>query len=529
MNLKKSHSKKVWYSLLLGMLMTALLFSYPVTASAKTVKKTVSVKNGKDITSTLQSALNQANKNKKDEFEITVKPGTYKVKGTLKIYSNTTLNMEGVTFKRTKATAVMLRFGGNKNYKKYNQAKNVTLNGGTWNGNGQTGDLMRFGHGQNLKFNNVTFTNTKDSHHIEIAACKNVVFDGCTFKNYRGKKGKTHVEALQIDIMRKEHFDYYPSYDETPCVNVTVKGCTFEDLNSGIGTHSSVLGSFHQKIQVVNNTFKNIHGYAAIGMNWKDSKINNNNMTDCGTGIEFRTTSKSASSVYKPKKGKIKTGVNLNCEIIGNTIEVNQHSGYKYRITGINLFGENLKKKTRGIPKGDYRVIGVNVSNNTITLNCKGVAVMADGVTGSTIANNNITCNYVGAGYKMGKEGMAICLDNSADNTVSGNNLTHVEAANGKTTNGIFLRKSSDNIMLTGNVITGFSNDGVAVNNCENVTMTSNTITGSGRYGVYATNKATILYNANVVNGSGSRNFNINQSATINGFTNYKEFQVTVQ
>lgn len=503
-----------------------MLLCCPAAASAKTVTKTVGVKNGKDITSTLQKALDLADKNKNNTYEITVKPGTYKIKGTLKIYSNTHLYMEGVTFRRVKSGVVMLRFGGSKNYKKYNQAKNVTLTGGTWDGAGKTGDLMRFGHGQSLTLDGVTFTNTKSSHHIEIAACKDVLFTGCTFKNYKGKMGASHVEALQIDIMRKEHFNYYPSYDETPCVNVTVTGCTFDGLNSGVGTHSAVLGSFHQNIQIVNNTFKDIHGYAVIGMNWKDSKINYNTMTDCGTGIEFRTISKSASSVYKPNNGKVKTDVNLNGEIMGNTIEVNQHSGYKYRISAITLYGKKLTKKSGSIPKGDYRILGMNISDNTIVQNCKGVALMLEGVANSTIQNNNITCNFAKAGYNMGGDGgSALRLDYSTNNAVSNNTVTNKNAANGKQVSGICTYKSSDNNTISGNTVIDFTRDGIIAKNSENITLTANTVTGSGRYGIFSSDKSSMLYNGNIVSGSKKRDFNINNGSTINRFTNYTAFE----
>lgn len=451
--------KSVWKHVCGILLMLVLVLSLPVCASAKTVRKTVKAKKNSDITSALQKELNKA-KAGKNTYEITVKPGTYKINGTLKIYSNTTLKMEGVTFKRKKKDVVMLRYGGNvtykENYKGYSQAKNVKLVGGTWDGSGKTGDLMRFGHGKNLTFENVTLTNVKDAHHIEIAACRDVTFRDCTFSDFVGKRKSNHIEALQIDIMRKEHFDYYPSYDETPCKNVTITGCTFRNLQSGVGTHSAVTGSYHRDIHIDGNTFDGMHGYAVIAMGYADSTINNNVMTNCGFGIEFRTLSNTLSSVYKAKKKNSGVTTNLNCEISGNKINIVQ-TGYKYRISGIKVYGKNLKSASKGVPAGNYRVSGLRITNNEIVQNCKGVVMILEGMDNSTVQGNTVTCDFVNAGHNMGGDGgSGIRLDNSKGNTVSGNTVRNNEAAaNGRRVCGICLYKSSDNNTVTGNVVTG--------------------------------------------------------------------------
>lgn len=552
MKQRRISGKKLWYSFLIGMLMAVMVCSCPVTVSAKTVKKTVSVKNGKDITKKLQSALDLAKNNKKNTYKITVKPGKYKINGTLKIYSNTTLNMKGVTFKRAKNNTVMLRFGGNKNYKKYNQAKNITLNGGTWDGNGKTGDLMRFGHGQNLTIKNVTYTNVKEAHHMEFAACKNVRITGCTFKKYKGDRISNHVEALQIDIMRKEHFDYYPSYDETPCVNVTIEKCTFDGLQGAVGTHSAVLGSYHENIRIINNKFKDIAGYAIIGMNYLDSRINNNTIENCGLGIVYRTLSTSRSSVYKPRtKKQISLKKNINLEIIGNTITV-VNTGYEERSSAIRLYGQNVKKDEKKIPMGDYRIAGLKVQNNVITQICKGVPVVLDGVENSSVQNNKISCDFVKDGASMGNDtGSAILLQNSTGNTISDNTIVNNKYAEFGEIWGIKVQKNTDDNILSGNVINDVGRDGIGLYESSNVTISANKINGSvrrgismdeecsqinasgnilqggedgiyvsnstsvilsanqisdnSRYGIFATNKATVTASGNVITASGKR------------------------
>lgn len=432
-----------------------LFLSQSVSVSAKTVKITVKAKNKSDITSTLQKQLNKAAASKKNKYRITVKPGTYKISATLRIYSNTTLYLDGVTFKRTVDGQVMLRFGGSQSYTGYNQCQNVQISGGTWNGSGKTGDLMRLGHGKNITLKNVTFTNVKNSHHVEIAACKNVKFTGCTFKNYKGQK-TGHVEALQIDIMRQEHFNYYPAYDETPCVNVTVKNCTFTNLHCGVGTHSAVLGSYHKNISITNNSFSGTYGYAVVAMNYKNSKISNNTITDCGYGIEFKTLSSSAC--YVPASGTIKTVQNLNTEISGNTISLKQ-TGFNQRISAIRIYGAQYTSANGGIPAGNYKISGMTIKDNVIVQNCKGVPIVLIGTDKSTVSNNSITCNFVKKGKTTGGGlGCGICLQNSSNNnTVTGNRLTNNKsAAYGGSVIGIRVYLSSSGNTVYGNTVENF-------------------------------------------------------------------------
>lgn len=499
-------------------LLMAALFSLSMCASAKTVTSTVKVKNGGDITSALQKELNKASQKPKNTYHITVEPGTYKIKGTLKIYSNTSLYLDGVTFKRVKNNVVMLRFGGDKNYKGYSQCKNVTISGGTWDGSGKTGDLMRFAHGQNMRLENVTFTNVKNAHHIEIAACKDVTFTGCTFTDYSGKKGSNHVEALQIDIMRKEHFNYYPAYDETPCVNVTVSGCTFDNLHSGVGTHSVVIGSYHSNIQIVNNTFKDMYGYAIIGMNYKNSRISGNTIEDCGFGIEFKTLSSSAA--YKSNKKKSKTITNLNMEISGNTIDVVQ-TGYNCRISGIRIYGAKLTKAKGKIPAGNYRIAGMTVQNNVITQNCRGVAISLEGVDNSAVRGNQITCNFAASGFHMSDSGgYGICLEDSTGNDISGNTLVNRKsAAYASGIVGLCVYKSSDNNTVSGNLVEDFNVDGITVKNASGVTVKQNKVTGSGRYGILANNGGSMTAADNQVSGSGKDDMRTLNGGKINGQT----------
>ena len=511
----KLNGKKMRYAITVCMMLLLMLLC-SVTASAKTYNRTVKAKKGSDITSVLQKELNRAAGKKGNVYNITISPGSYKINGTLKIYSNTNLYMDGVTLKRVKKGTVMLRLGGNSSYKGYKQAKNITVNGGTWDGAGKTGDLMRFGHGQNIAFNNVTLTNVREAHHIEIAACRDVVFSGCTFSDYKGKKKSNHVEALQIDIMRKEHFNYYPAYDETPCVNVTVTGCAFRNLQSGAGTHSAVLGSYHKNIQIVNNTFEKIHGYAVIGMNYVDSKINNNVMENCGFGIEFRSLSTTQSSVYTPKKGKVKPVTNVNSEIIGNKMTIVQ-TGYKYRISAIKLYGKKLSKKSGKIPAGNYRISGMTIQDNEIVQKCKGVAVILEGVDNSTVVNNTVTCEFAGAGYNMGEDGgSAIRLDSCSQNTVGGNTVVNIAASNGGKMSGICVYKSSSDNTVEGNRVENAGQDGIVIKSSDNIVLNRNTVTGSGRYGVFAANASTVRASGNQVSGSGKYDVNV-WGATVNG------------
>ena len=162
--------------------------------------------------------------------------GTYTLTQNITIYSNEHLTLDGVTFVKGDYAGSMLRVGRNTDPATgYDYYQNISVTGGTFDANATTvskkGGIANFDHTTNLVFNNVTFKNCRDSHHLTVAGCKNVTVNNCTFSGYYRTENKTvNMEAIQFDVLEKEHYTgrvYDVSYDGLGVENVTVRNCKF--------------------------------------------------------------------------------------------------------------------------------------------------------------------------------------------------------------------------------------------------------------------------------------------------------------
>ena len=140
-------------------------------------------------------------------------------------------------------------FGG------YNQVKNVTVNGGTWNANSgasRNTQCIMFRHAQNITLNGVTCKGSTN-HMMNISGVNNAKISNCTFSaptKYTGKDAKfwgdisagkadrfNSMEAVHLDFTCKSGEPNALPLDNTPCKNITVSGCKFIGTFSGVGTH----------------------------------------------------------------------------------------------------------------------------------------------------------------------------------------------------------------------------------------------------------------------------------------------------
>ena len=102
----------------------------------------------------------------------------------------------------------MFRFGRSEDVKKisgYTGFKNITFHGGTIDGqgaqHGYKSTLLRFAHASDVTIEDMTLTNTSNSHNIEFAACQNVTINNCVFSDYHGKADSNN-EAIQIETLQ---------------------------------------------------------------------------------------------------------------------------------------------------------------------------------------------------------------------------------------------------------------------------------------------------------------------------------------
>ena len=493
-------------------------------AAAKAAKHTYTVsnaKNGSDITKKLQYYLDYAAEGEAgDTYEIIVPAGTYHLSASLALYSNTTLISNGVTYIRDNGKKTMLRAGRPSEQVplyRYNGYHDIAIIGGTWDGNKGTVPIYRNAHEKNITIKDCTFCRTKSTHMVTFGACKNVLIDNCTFKDFIGKS-TARTEALQFDIMKEAVFPNQPAYDDTPCADITVQNCTFTGVPSGVGTHSSIAGSYFNNFKFLNNTFTDLFSYAIITSNFTNCEISGNKITDCGSGIIIRTYAKEVKSFYPSLSRNVTVVKKQNVKVSGNTISV-KYRGYKSMATAIKVYGQKTKKKNKlGAPAADYRAGKIEISGNTITFPVKGIAVALEGAVSCKVNSNNITVNVQNKATNAGP-GDGIRLTKCQKCTVSGNTI--VSKANNKlceTQSGINLLKSKKT-KISKNPIKGFASDGVRVNDSSTATVTRNKIKSCKRFGILAWKKSKATISKNTIKKSGKKATRTMEGGKINGKT----------
>ncbi len=498
-----------------------LIGSVRVNAANKTINVVITKTDdaGKEIQDFLDQAKEDASGNTTYVFNFP--QGEYVLKDTvLKVYSYSTLNMTGCTLKRVgegRKWKSMLRIGkatgdsetGDPNDPGaygYNGYHDIAINGGTFDGNGAAAaavkadspSMLRFGHGKNLSFSGVTFKNPYDNHQIEFAACKGITFKNCVFDGFTPKSGKTGAsavnyannEALQFDIMHNSsHFTQYPFYDDTPCQDIVVDGCTFTNLQRGLGTHSAVAGSYFDNIQFTNNTFNNIGGYAIAATNYKNAVISGNTIKDCGAGIIFRSMVQSHDTFYSPLSGSFTVDHEANSVIENNTIQISDKKYSNAIAYGISLYSEIVKNDISNdggndkVPAGDYTLYGVKVNNNTVTMNNGGYGIWLQTTNTCDVSDNNVMMD-VPAGCSGKGNCDPIRLVKSKNINILKNSFV-IKKNNKKTKKAcgiVVTTNSSANI--EGNTIKNAPKDGIFVVTKCSATVKKNTVNKTGRYGL---------------------------------------------
>lgn len=492
-----------------------ILSAVPFTVSAadETVIN-LAVADGDDISSEFDNATKLARDDTSGMvYRIVIPKGSYVASSGMHVYSNVIIDMTaGATIKYS-GNATMIRFGtldyyksanGKKGYTGYSAGGNVTILGGTLDAGGQEKAIFKFGHLSGVTIEGVTFKNVKKVHYIEFAASENVTVKNCSFIDFQGPwGGNSNAEALQIDAAVDEHFSGFASNsDETVSRNIIVTGCTFKGLKRGLGSHSLVATSYTENVTITNNTFENIEGYAIIASNYRNCKITDNTIKNCGAGILFTTTGPSESNFYQPRKKaytKPSAPVNVNGVIKDNSIAIttgNSNGTFANTGYGIQLLGRIISaSESKSIrankgndyvcPEGDFRVSGVTVSNNEITINCPSYGIWLQGAAENTVTNNTITCNLIKS--KSGGTGDGIRLNGSYKNTVSNNTISNITPKGGYDSDmfGINLIETSNANTVSGNTVSNPKKDGIKVENSASNKLTSNIITGVGRDGIH--------------------------------------------
>ena len=401
--------------------------------------------------------------------------------------------------------------------------RNITIQGGIWDGNVRSKDTgfctFKVNHSQNVKFLNMTIQNDLEGHMIEAGAVNGLTISRVNFKNhkcyFKAHKNKNdyyeHEEALQLDVNLYET-TAIGKYDKYQNKNVTVDRCNFTNLGRGIGSHNSIDGCYFTNMKFTNNTFKNIKSYAIGAINYRNSKIQNNKILNCGSGILFVNSKPNYTGytgTYVVSNWNLKVNTSKDNSIIsGNRITINRPKSKDSRALYINgnkiskpaIYKKGLNSANRlsgyqGYLKGDHRINGLTITKNNITVK-NMTAVFYKGIRNSIFSNNNITFNG-----NQKSDHYELTMDSVPD-------------------------QLNENVTVNGNKIKNF-NGGILCKNSKKVTFKNTTVYNSYKQHIYlegvnVTFVGCSLDKAKTKHGIASKNSKITLKNT--NITNAKEF-----
>ncbi|MDD5952631.1 MAG: right-handed parallel beta-helix repeat-containing protein [Oscillospiraceae bacterium] len=546
-------SKQVFASLLAALLLlssTASLSVSAIEAPSTTLADTVQTGNASAGTQlfvtegdiqqqgarrAIQQALLQAKENasKNDPYTITVAPGTYQLDTSLKLYSNTTLILTGVTLKADPENNV-LRVGDVDAFQSGATGyvyENIRVEGGTLDGQKKSGTILKVGHTKNFTMENMTLQNAYNNHIMETGGVDGLNIKRCTFRDQTldPKSKSLCYEAIQLDILYSSHLNGYRS-ETLATKNVTIDGCTFQNVPRGVGSHTSVLNQPMNKIVIRNCKFDHMKSAAIQGLNWVNSTIENNTITNSPRGIIYYTvmtggqgtflpavlakegnTATSVSALYKAPDAKQKTVIR------NNKITMNSAADpyAAYDRVGILVSGSPITTKTQygdhsgNLPKGDYYANNVTVQGNTITTTGHGIRFV-DGKNCRALQNT-----IVGKSVSDGKNYYGIqAMDNSTNVTIEGNTIRNAGC------NGIYLRTGSSAVSMCKNTVVKTGKYGIDIEGAKAKTIAENKISNTKSQGIFVFSGGTVdTIRDNQISSTGSYGIQVTTNSTAQTIT----------
>lgn len=251
----------------------------------------------RNISNQLEKALEytRRNANASNPLIIRLSRGKYEIKRTLYLSSNTTVDLNGSTLINSNTRrGNIFKSPIDREYPEYSSLSDTVLKNGTLDGayNLNKSCILRLCHSENIIIKNVTFLNNYYSHHCELAACRNVLFDNCTFKGQVSDLNLSSSEAIQLDILDRVHYYGFTCYDNTMNDSITVSSCFFKDVYRGIGTHNYFPSMYQSNITIVGCTFQNIKDCAVSAVNFSNVSFFDNQYVNCRYSVFFRNNGK---------------------------------------------------------------------------------------------------------------------------------------------------------------------------------------------------------------------------------------------
>lgn len=523
----------------------------------------------KDDSSAIQKALDYA-KNTDETIYVTIPAGSYYIEHTLIIYSNTHLCLdENALIIRTDETKAMLKNGLEEGSgEDYSRSSNIVISGGTWDGNVTLNDdgygessvnLFYIIHASGITITDISMKNCCGNHFIELAGVQNSVINNCSFENYiyyngydyselwnneEYENGVQPGEAIQLDYTSEETSEEAAPFDNTPCKDITINGCSFVDCLDGIGSHHADIQSFNYII--TNNKFTNIANYCVRLPYVNTATISGNTASNVRQFCLVEenssdvTISKNTVSHQSCNGSAYKNSIYVSCSSVSvenNTINnpgdvgirvVNSSSGkisnniVKYAgIDGISVDScVDLLVSNNEIIGGNSCIdicscgsesVAININGNTLSGSTENTIYISDTnaiVSGNTIKNAGtagiraISCFGKIDNNEISKcKTYGVSIEACGEISISDNIISETEQYHG-----IQILNTSDSCTVSGNKVTG-GNTCISVADSGSVSaiisITGNSVNGSAANTIYISNSY-IDISGNTVSNSGT-------------------------
>lgn len=260
---------------------------------------------------------------------------TYLVTRVLRIYEDTTLDLNGSTIVSTNNHLFFNFLDTDTSFTGYNGKGNICIKNGIIQGG-----AISFAHGENISLENIQFMNSLNDHFLEIAGCKSYRINRCSFVGM-GNWTTSVLEYINLDHCRYNNFPWLPSgstfYDMTANKTLNVSNCKFsvgeDDYAYGynaLGVHSTTGMTTNHEDITVNNC--EIYGFTGCGIRlngMNDIYINNNRIETVGNGIVIGDVASCDGIVVKNNYVVSSSGSKLvktsgrytNLTVVGNSTE----------------------------------------------------------------------------------------------------------------------------------------------------------------------------------------------------------------
>ena len=485
-----------------GMVLAALVLvgSFAAPTQAEAAVNTYNVvdfgANGSDTSSdrlAIQTALDKA-KTTSEEITVIVPAGTYYIDDTLNIYSDTTLQLDkNAVIKRASGIErIMLAnvSDSGAEYGGYNRTQNITVTGGTWDGTisnpTENENLLYFGHAQDVTVSNMTIKNCYGVHLLELTGVKDAVVSNVTFDGFKGTGNAAEdavKEALQLDVVTEDTSSHYAPYDATPCKNITIENCSFNNYPCAIGSHTIIAETVG--VTIDSCEFKNISNYVIQMNQYSDVVITANTVLQSNImPVQFLQFINSEGEIsYNTITGTQDDAIYLNNSNADLTSNMITNSGLYPVYVDKNSVATIVDNYIKGTPKNGVHIkSGSATVNGNIILDCDGSAIYAGAETTLKADANDLS--------DCGKD--VICADSASVLQITNNEI------NNGATYGIFVEKANANTLIKGNSIYVTGNFGILTQGPNGAVIDGNRVSGISEYGIYVRESATGTYASNV-------------------------------